>query len=84
MEWACPPGTLPDKPVQGSRQTLRQLGTVVHDCNPGYPEAEAGIQGMQVYRVRPCLKTKQSQPSFSRLTTLPLNTPGLTEEASLQ
>lgn len=36
MEWACPPGTLPDIHVPGSHQTLRQLGTVVHDCNPGY------------------------------------------------
>lgn len=74
MEWACPPGTLPDIHVPGSHQTLRQLGTVVHDCNPGYGGggAEAGVQGMRGYRVRLCLKTKQPQLSFSRLATLPL------------
>lgn len=72
MEWACPPGTLPDLHVLGSHQTHRQLGTVVYDYNPGYLEAEAGVQGMHSYRVRPCLKTKQPQPSFSRLVTLSL------------
>lgn len=47
MEWARPPGTLPDIHVLGSHQTHRQLGTVVHDCNPGYLEAEVGVQGVQ-------------------------------------
>lgn len=70
MEWAWTPGTLPNLHVLGSRQTHRQLATVVHDCNSSYLEAEAGVRGTQGYRVRLCLKTaKQPEAAPPRLTT---------------
>lgn len=64
MEWACTPGILPSLHVLGSHQTHGQLGMVVHDCSPSYLEAEAGVQGMQCYRVKPCPQTNKTTPGF--------------------